>query len=45
MTSGVRVETTMPSAQSVEHDVWSFGIFSIFTMHTRHDPSMPMPGW
>ena len=43
-TSGVRVETTMPSAQTVEHDVCSFGIFSIFTMQTRHDPSMPMPG-
>ena len=34
----------MPSVQTVEHDVWSFGIFSIFTMQTRHEPSMLMPG-
>ena len=44
-TSGVRVLTTMPSVQTVEHDVCSFGIFSILTMQTRHEPSMPMPGW
>ena len=43
-TSGVCVDTTMPSATGVEHDVCSFGIFSIFTMQTRHDPSMPRPG-
>jgi len=28
----------------VEHEVCSFGIFSILTMHTRHEPSMLMPG-
>ena len=44
-TSGVCVCTTMPSATVVEHDVWSFGIFSIFTMQTRQDPSIPRPGW
>ena len=27
------------------HDVCSFGIFSILTMQTRQEPSMPMPGW
>ena len=43
-TSGVRVLTTMPSVQMVEHEVCSFGIFSIFTMQTRHEPSMPIPG-
>ena len=43
-TSGVRVDTTMPSVHVVEHDVCSFGIFSILTMQTRHEPSMPMPG-
>ena len=43
-TSGVRVLTTMPSVQTVEHDVCSFGIFSILTMQTRQEPSMPMPG-
>ena len=37
--------TTMPSAAGVEHDVCSFGIFSIFTRQTRHDASMPSPGW
>ena len=42
--SGVRVRPPCPSAQTVEHDVCSFGIFSILTMHTRHEPSMPMPG-
>jgi hypothetical protein len=40
----VRVETTMPSVQVVEHDVCSFGIFSILTMQTRQEPSMLMPG-
>jgi hypothetical protein len=44
-TSGVWVETTMPSATVVEQEVCSFGIFSIFTMQTRQDPSMPSPGW
>ena len=34
----------MPSATGVEHDVCSFGIFSILTMQTRQDPSMPSPG-
>jgi len=43
-TSGVRVDTTMPSAQTVEHDVCSFAIFSILTMQTRQEPSMPIPG-
>ena len=43
-TSGERVLTIMPSAQAVEQAVCSFGIFSIFTMQTRQDPSMPMPG-
>ena len=43
-TSGVRVLTTMPSVHTVEHDVCSFGIFSILTMQTRHEPSMLMPG-
>ena len=37
--------TTMPSVHTVEHDVCSFGIFSILTMQTRQEPSMPMPGW
>ncbi|OPZ26184.1 MAG: hypothetical protein BWZ02_02132 [Lentisphaerae bacterium ADurb.BinA184] len=37
-TSGEHVSTTMPSAHSVEHAVCSFGIFSIFTMQTRHEP-------
>ena len=31
--------------QAVEHDVCSFGIFSIFTRQTRHDASIPSPGW
>ncbi len=44
-TSGVAVMTTIPSAAGVEHAVWSFGIFSIFTRQTRHDPSIPNPGW
>ena len=44
MTSSLRVETTMPSVATVEHDVCSFGIFSILTMQTRQEPSMPMPG-
>ena len=44
-TSGVRVETIIPSATVVEQDVCSFGIFSIFTMQTRQDPSIPSPGW
>ena len=35
----------MPSATGVEHDVCSFGIFSILTMQTRQEPSMPRPGW
>jgi len=43
-TSGVSVITTMPSVAVVEHDVWSFGIFSIFTRQTRQDPSMLIPG-
>ena len=34
----------MPSVQVVEHEVCSFGIFSILTMQTRQEPSMPMPG-
>jgi hypothetical protein len=38
------VLTTIPSVQTVEHDVCSFGIFSIFTMQTRQEPSMVMPG-
>ena len=38
------VITTMPSAAVVEHDVCSFGIFSILTMQTRQDPSIPRPG-
>jgi hypothetical protein len=37
--------TTMPSATGVEHDVCSLGIFSIFTRQTRHEASMPSPGW
>ena len=37
-------DTTMPSVQTVEHDVCSFGIFSILTMQTRQEPSMLMPG-
>ncbi len=45
MTSGVRVCTTMPSVQTVEHDVCSFGIFSTFTMQTRQEPSTPSAGW
>jgi hypothetical protein len=44
-TSGVCVDTTMPSATGVEHDVCSFGSFSILTMQTRQEPSMPRPGW
>ena len=32
-------------ADGVEHDVCSFGIFSILTMQTRQEPSMPRPGW
>ena len=40
----LRVETTMPSVATVEQDVCSFGIFSILTMQTRQEPSMPMPG-
>ena len=35
----------MPSATGVEHDVCSLGIFSILTRQTRHDASMPRPGW
>jgi hypothetical protein len=35
----------MPSATVVEHDVCSFGIFSILTMQTRQDPSIPSQGW
>ena len=31
-------------ATGVEHDVCSFGIFSILTTHTRHEPSTPRPG-
>ncbi len=38
------VWTTMPSPTGVEHDVCSFGIFSIFTRQTRHEASMPSPG-
>ena len=38
------VVTTIPSVQTVEHDVCSFGIFSILTMQTRQEPSMPRPG-
>ena len=44
-TSGVCVETTIPSATGVEQEVCSFGIFSIFTMQTRQEPSIPSPGW
>ncbi len=44
-TSVVRVSTTIPSAQSVEQAVWSFGIFSMRTMQTRHEPSIPSAGW
>ena len=33
-----------PRWQTVEHEVCSFGIFSILTMQTRQEPSMPMPG-
>jgi hypothetical protein len=40
----VWVDTTMPSATGVEQDVCSFGIFSILTMQTRQEPSMPRPG-
>ena len=43
-TSGEAVDTTMPSVQTVEHAVCSFAIFSILTMQTRQDPSMPRPG-
>ena len=43
--SGSVVCTTMPSATGVEHDVWSFGIFSILTRQTRQEASMPRPGW
>ena len=35
---------TIPSVQTVEQDVCSLGIFSILTMHTRQEPSMPSPG-
>jgi hypothetical protein len=35
---------TMPSVATVEQAVWSFAIFSIFTRHTRQDPSMLIPG-
>ena len=31
--------TTMPSVQTIEHEVCSFGIFSILTMQTRQEPS------
>ena len=34
----------MPSAAGVEQDVCSFAIFSILTMQTRQEPSMPRPG-
>ena len=34
----------MPSVAIVEHEVCSFGIFSTFTMQTRQEPSIPMPG-
>ncbi len=44
-TSGARVSTTIPSAQSVEQEVCSFGILSILTMQTRQEPSTPSPGW
>ena len=43
-TSGSRVLTTIPSVHAIEHDVWSFGIFSILTTQTRQDPSTEMPG-
>src|SRR5581483_6914740 len=29
---------------TVEHEVCSFGIFSILTMQTRQEPSTPIPG-
>ena len=35
----------MPSATGVEQEVCSFGIFSILTMQTRQEPSIPSPGW
>ena len=44
-TSGDRVSTTIPSAHTVEHAVCSFGIFSMRTMQTRQEPSMPSAGW
>ena len=34
----------MPSVAVTEQDTWSFGIFSIFTMQTRQDPSTPSAG-
>jgi hypothetical protein len=43
-TSGLLVSTTMPSLQTVEHEVCNFGIFSILTIQTRQEPSTPMPG-
>ena len=43
-TSGVCVITVMPSVQIVEQAVCSFGIFSILTMQTRHEPSTPSAG-
>ena len=43
--TGSRVLTTIPSVHAIEHDVWSFGIFSILTIQTRQEPSMPRPGW
>ena len=44
-TSSDRVSTTIPSAQTVEQAVCSFGIFSTRTMHTRQEPSTPSAGW
>ncbi len=43
-TSGALVDTTIPSAHVVEQAVCSFAIFSILTMQTRQDPSIPSPG-
>ena len=34
----------MPSVQAIEHDVCSFGIFSILTMQTRQEPSTLQAG-
>ena len=34
----------MPSVQIVEHEVCSFGIFSILTMQTRQEPSIADAG-